>query len=148
MTDEIKFDHKGNVPVPEKEDPVTAKMTSEINKKIQKEGIESQVRQDTGTEKTATKTGTMTKDVPQVVFKIAAGMIPCKRFELTEEEAQLMATNLNILIPVEGKIMALLVIILITLNKVYACLDVLKSKMGTASVEAEKPKEKLPDLIT
>ena len=145
MSEEIKFEHKGNIEIPAKGDPVTEKMIQDINKKIQKEGLEGEIRESTGTEKDATKTGGFTKDVPQVVFRIIAHEIPCKNFELTENEAQIMATNLNILVPVDGKIAALIIIVLIILNKVYICLDAIKARGKPAE---EKPKEQLPPQIS
>jgi hypothetical protein len=145
MTDDISFEIKKPVDIPEKGDPVTEKMIQDINKKIQKEGLEGEIREATGTEKEGKKTG-VTKDVPQVIFRIIAAQIPCKKFELDDNEAETIAANLNILLPLDGKIAAILVITLIVLNKVYICLDAINAKMGKKKPD-EEIGAKLPEQI-
>jgi hypothetical protein len=144
MSDEVGFTDHGKIAVPEKGDIATERIVADINKKITKETLEAGIRQETGT--APEKKGTMTKDVPQMVFRIAASVIGCKKFELDDEEASTIAANLNILIPIEGKIAALVVIVMITLNKVYICLDAIKLKFGTKPVEEAAPKDLPPQL--
>jgi len=146
MSEEIKFEHKGNIAIPEKGDPVTEKMIQDINKKIVKEGLEGEIREATGTEKESSKKGNITKDVPQVVFRIIAAQIPCKKFELDDSEAETIAANLNILLPVDGKIAALIIIVLIVLNKVYVCLDAINARKGKLPAD-EKKDVTLPEQI-
>lgn len=143
MGEEIKFEHKGNIEIPDKGDVKTEKIVSDVEKKIAREQIEGAVRQDTGT--APDKKGTLTKDVPQAAFRILAGVIDCPKFQLTDDEAASFAANLNILIPVEGKIAALLVLILITLNKVWTCMDAIKMKFGQRG-SLEEPQIKKKDL--
>ena len=146
MTDEIAFKDLGNIEIPDKGDVKTEKIVAEVERKIAREQIEGVVRQDTGTE--PEKKGTLTKDVPQAAFRIMAGIIDCQKFMLTDDEAAAFAANLNILIPVEGKIAALMVLILITLNKVWICMDAIKLKFGRrGSLEEIPKKEKLPEPI-
>ena len=150
MSDEISFEHKGNIEIPEKGDVATEKIIQEVNAKIKKEQIEGEIRKDTpGAE--PEKKGSLTKDVPQAVFRLVARVIECEKFKLDDDEAATFAANLNILIPIEGKIAAFLIILLIVLNKVYICMDAIKAKFGHKKPEFDelsKPsKEKLPEVI-
>ena len=135
---EIEFKDLGKIPIPDKGDVKTEKMTAEIEKKITKEQLEGQIREDTGT--APEKKGTLTKDVPQMAFRIIGGFIDCKRFELSEDEAQIFATHLNILLPLEGKVISLFIILMIVLNKVYLCLDKIKAMQNKGGLEPEQPK--------
>ena len=147
MAEEIKFEHKGNIEIPDKGDIKTEKIVADVEQKINREKIEGAVRQDTGT--APEKKGTLTKDVPQAAFRIIAGVIDCPKFMLTDDEAASFAANLNILIPLEGKLAALMVLILITLNKVWTCLDAIKLKFGRRGSLDEMPvkKEKLSEQL-
>jgi hypothetical protein len=145
MSDEVGFTDHGKIAIPEKGDIATEKIIADVNKKIAKETIEAGIRQETGT--APEKKGNLTKDVPQMVFRIAASVIGCKKFELDDDEASTIAANLNILIPIEGKIAALVVILMITLNKVYICLDAIKLKFGTKPIDEPPTKEKLPEQL-
>jgi hypothetical protein len=144
---EITFEDKGDIDVPEKGDVNTEKMAAEVRKKVQKENIETVVRKEEGAEKPVEKKGSMTKDVPQLVFKICAKVIGCKNFELDDSDAQTFATHLNILIPIEGKLASLVVLVMITLNKVYICMDVITAKFaskGALEERGQKPSD-LPE---
>ena len=147
--EEIGFIDVGKSDVADKGNVVEEKMRADITKKIQKEGIETEVRQETGTEKTAAS-GSFTKDVPQLMFRIIADVIECPKFRLDDSEAATFAQHLNILLPLDGKIASLVVILMITLNKVFACLDAIKKKFGGSVAdrpdELKKPEgEKLPE---
>ena len=105
MSDEVAFEHTGDIAIPDKGDINEEKMIASVKKKIQKEVIEDSVRKEEGAEKE--KAGTMTKDVPQLVFKICSKAIACPKFELDDSEAATMATHLNVLIPLSGKMASL-----------------------------------------
>ena len=136
---DIKFEDKGKIPIPDKGDINQEKMISQVEKKIEREQIEQGVRKDTGTE--PEKKGSLTYDVPQMAFRVIAGVIDCKRFELSDEEARIMATHINILLPLEGKIISIFVILMIVLNKTYACMDAIKRLQTRGSVEAPPVKQ-------
>jgi hypothetical protein len=126
MSDTIDFKDLGNKDIPDKGEIREEKMEEDITRKIVKEEKEKEIRNETGTE--PEQKGSFTKDVPQLAFRIIGDMIPCPKFYLSDEEARIFAAHLNILIPVQGKIASLVVIIMISLNKVYACLDAIKRR--------------------
>jgi hypothetical protein len=142
----IGFQDMGASEVADKGDPVLEKMRAEVVKKVTKEGIEAEVRQETGTEKTEAK-GNFTKDVPQLAFRIIGDVIECPKFRLDDDEAAKFAYHLNILLPLDGKIASLVVLLMITLNKVYVCLDAIKRKFAKPGDAADglKQKENLPE---
>ena len=140
MAESIKFKDLGKIEVPEKSDVKEAKITSDVEQKIQREGIEQKVREETGT--LPEKKGSLTKDVPQLIFRLCASGIDCKKFELSDDEAEIFAKNLNVLIPLDGKIAALVVLIMITVNKVLLCMDAIKAKFGTKEIDAGIPAPK------
>jgi hypothetical protein len=142
---EFGFEVTKEMPVADRGDIKTEKMIQKSTDTVMKEKIDSAVRGDLGAEKP--RKGGMTKDVPQMVFRVAGSLIGCKKFELSDEEADQMATHLNILIPVEGKMVSVVFILLITLNKVYGCLDQIKAKFGAVpdDLQAGQQKPNLPE---
>jgi hypothetical protein len=147
----IAFTDKGKVEVPPRNDVIEEKLRSEIGKKLLKENIEGELRAEDGQEP-AKKKGGMTKDTPQVIFKLVGKIIQCPKFELDDGEAQLMATNLNILLPLDGKMAALVIVLMITINKCYQCFDALSRMFGPKAPEPMKtlqkqPSEPLPEQI-
>jgi len=136
--DTPSFEHTGDIKdVPKKDDVKTSKVIADEMDKINKEKTVDAVRVSMGEEpKKAEVVGTMTKDVPQLIFKLAAGFIDCKRFELDDSEAQTMVTHLNVLLPLSGKAASIVIILMITLNKVLMCIDSIRAKMGAAPAEA------------
>lgn len=147
MSDEIGFEDKGVIDVPEKGDIRTEKIISDVKKTIQKDQIKAVVSEEEGV--APEKKGSLTKDVPQMMFRIGAKIINCPKFELDESEASTMATHLNILLPVEGKMASLLVVIMITLNKVFMCMDAIKTKFNKTDIEkTDDNKPKLPEPIS
>jgi len=139
MPDNIEFKDLGKIAIPDKGDIKTERIVADVEKKIAKEQIEGAVREDTGT--APEKKGQLTKDVPQMAFRVIASVIECKKFELDDTEAQTVAANLNILLPLDGKIVAVFVILLIVLNKVYVCMDAIKAKATKpGNLEPEQPK--------
>lgn len=139
--DEMGFEDKGNIIVPEKGDVRTEKMVSDVKKGITKDQIKDELKQESGA--VEPKKGSLTKDVPQLMFKVVAKTINCPKFELDDSEAQTMATHLNILLPIEGKVASVVVILMITINKVYTCMDAITAKLRPASIE-EKPPQQPP----
>lgn len=127
MPDEISFEHKPDIKVPDKGDVRQERVIESIEKKMNREQTEAELRGEAG-EEPKEKKGSLTKDVPQMIFRICGGFIDCKKFELTDDEAQIMATHLNILLPLEGKIVSVVVILMIVLNKVYQCMDAIKNR--------------------
>jgi hypothetical protein len=148
MSDEIGFEDKGSIVIPEKGDVREEKIISDVSKGIQRDQIKTKLTEESGT--APEKKGTLTKDVPQVLFKMGAKFIDCPKFELDDQEAQTMATHLNILIPLEGKMVSLVVILMIVVNKMYVCMDAIKRKANKGALEEkeEKPAEKLPEAIS
>jgi len=146
MSDEIGFEDKGTIQIPEKGDVREEKIISDVSKGIQRDQIKTKLTEESGT--APEKKGTLTKDVPQVLFKMGARLIECPKFELDDQEAQTMATHLNILIPLEGKMVSLVVILMIVVNKVYVCMDAIKKKANKGALEEEKPADKLPEAIS
>jgi len=126
MTEEIGFKDLGNKDVPDKGDIKEERMEEQIVQKITKEEKEKEIRKETGTEPPAK--GSFTKDVPQLVFRFIGSTIPCQKFELTDSEAETFAEHLNILIPLEGKLASVVVLIMITINKVYQCMDAIRAR--------------------
>lgn len=146
-SDEVSFEDKGDIPVPDKGDITTEKVKASVKKKIQKEVIEQEVRKEEGAEKAPVSA--MTKDVPQLLFRIGAKVIQCPKFELDDGEASTMATHLNILFPISGKLASVIVIVMITLNKVYICMDAIQARFRRSSVEPQAPpKPNLPEPIS
>jgi hypothetical protein len=137
----IAFTDKGAVQVPEKEDIIEGGVRAGISRKLLKERVEGELRAEEGQDVGgATKKGGMTKDTPQVIFRLIGKVIQCPKFELDDQDATLMATNLNILLPLDGKIAALVIVIMITVNKVVICFDAI------ARLFAKKPPADLPTL--
>ena len=84
----------------------------------------------------------LTKDTPKAIFRLCAGFIDCPRFNLSDEEAEIYARSLNILFPIEGKLIAVCNILLITVGKILLCIDAIKAKFGKKEQppgETEKP---------
>ena len=126
---EFGFEDTGKKDVADKGDIKTEALTDKVKTGLKKQEIKTDLQSDAGTG--PAPTGTMTKDVPQMIFRIGASLIGCPKFELTEKEAEDVATHLNILIPMQGKIVSVVFILLIVLNKVYTCMDAIKAKLGT-----------------
>jgi hypothetical protein len=135
---EVSFQDLGNVPVPEKGDIREEARVDRVTEKIAREEVEKAVRQETGTEKEKPKTP-IPPDVPIICFKIAARFIECPKFELDEEEARILAHHLTILIPFEGKIISVIVILMVVANKVLACTDAIKKKFAPKPAPEEAP---------
>ena len=149
--DTPQFQHTGDIKdVPPKDDVKTNKVVAETVDKINKERTADAVRVSMGEEpkKAVEPVGTMTKDVPQLIFKLAAGAIECKKFELDDSEAQTMVAHLNVLLPLSGKAASVVIIVMITLNKVLACMDAIRAKMGNTPVEGKAEKEVLPEPLS
>lgn len=145
------FEHTGDIKdVPPKDDVKESKIIdSEVNK-IEADRIKENVRRSMGEAgpEEPKPVGTMTKDCPQLVFRLIGGFIGCKKFELDDAEANTMAAHLNILIPMSGKLASVVIILMITLNKVYLCLDAIKAKMSKEPVEEKDKKEPLPEPLS
>lgn len=146
MPDEISFENKGNIEIPDKGDIRQERVVEGVKKTIQREQIDQVVREAEGAEKKQAK-GSFTKDVPQLIFKIGAKQINCPRFELTEQEAETFAEHLNIVLPVSGKAASIVILIMITLNKVFICMDAIKEKMQP-KIEREPPRQDLPEQLS
>lgn len=144
MADEIGFEDKGNIDVTEKGDIRTEKLVSEVSKNLTRKQIKEEIEGESGA---VQKKGSMTKDVPQLMFKIGAKFIGCPNFELDENDAQTFATHLNILFPVEGKITSVIVLLMITINKVYICMDAIQAKFKPKQLEKEEDKPVLSEQI-
>jgi len=147
--DTAGFQHTGDIKdIPIKDDVKTSRIIADETDKITAEKIRSAVRTNAGEEpkSKAEPVGTMTKDAPQLVFRLVGGFIGCKKFELDDTEAQTVATHLNILIPMSGKLASLVVIIMITLNKVYICMDAIQAKLGKKNdmLAKSKPSDEAP----
>ena len=141
------FNDTGSIPdIPAKEDVKRQKIIADETQKIETEKIKTEVRESLGEEKPAEK-GTMTKDVPQLVFKLVGGFIECKKFELDDDEATTMATHLNVLLPLSGKAASVVIVLMITLNKVLACMDSIKAKLNKPGIETSEKKPELPEPI-
>lgn len=135
MTDEVAFKDLGNKDIPDKGNIREEKVEEDIGKKIFKEEKEKEIRGETGTEPPAK--GSFTKDVPQLAFRIVSELIPCPKFQLSDDEAKTMATHMNILLPLEGKLASVVVILMITLNKVFTCLDAIRARSKPKMVNDE-----------
>lgn len=145
MSDEIGFEDKGNIEIPEKGDIRREKMISDVKKSLTREQIKDEVKDETGMSE---KKGALTKDVPQLVFKMGAKLIGCPKFELDDSEANTMATHLNILLPLDGKLASVVVVVMITLNKVFVCMDAISAKFKRSSIEKEEEKPNLPEQLS
>jgi len=132
---EISFENKGNIEVPDKGDIRTEKMVEASKKAVDREQIDAEVRKELGAEKGEAAKGSFTKDVPQLVFNLAAKWIDCPRFALDDQEAQTFATHLNIVLPIGGKAASVVILIMITLNKVLLCMDAIKAKFAPPQIE-------------
>lgn len=149
MSPDIGFTDLGDKKIPDKGEIRTEQMTEDIEKKLTKQQLEKQIKTDAGIEPERIAKGSFTKDVPQLLFRFGAAAIPCPKFNLTDEEAQTFATHLNILLPIEGKLASIVVIVMITLNKVYQCMDAIQARRTPAASKmpndtpgfAEPPKE-------
>lgn len=146
MTEDISFEHKKDVAIPEKGDIRTEKMVADAERKVQKDQIKGAVEEKEGVAKE--KVGTLTHDVPQMGFRVIAGVIDCKRFELSEDEARIFAHHLNILLPLEGKVVSVFVLLMIVLNKVYICMDAIKRMQNKGSIDETKKAADLPPQMT
>lgn len=148
--DTISFEDTGEIAnVPVKDDVETSKIVADETQKIKGEKVRDAVRVRLGEEpKKQEPVGTLTKDVPQLCFRIVGGFIGCKKFELDDAEAQTYATHLNILFPVSGKMISVVVLVMITLNKVYVCMDALKLKFGHKPAEEEEKQPDLPEQLS
>jgi len=144
MGDEIGFEDKGVINIPEKGDIREEKMVSDVKKNLDRKQIKETLEGETGA---VEKRGSMTKDVPQIIFKIGAKFIGCEKFELDDAEAQTFATHLNILIPLEGKLTSLVVILMITVNKIYGCMDAIQAKFKPKTIKKEQEHQNLPEQI-
>jgi len=129
MSEEISFKDEGKIEVPEKGNVIEEKMAATVRKKIMQENIDATIREEEGAEKVQPK-GSFTKDVPQMAFKICAKLINCPKFELSDEEAQTFSTHLNIVLPISGKVASLVVLVMITMNKVLACMDAIQKRLA------------------
>ena len=138
MPDEVSFEDLGAVPVPPKGDIKTEAVIDKVTAKIEREEVETVVRKDTGTEKEKPK-APIPPDVPKMIFRIVAHAIECPKFELDDEEARTVAHHLTILIPFEGKIISLIVILMVVANKTLTCMEAIKKKF------APKPPADVPD---
>ena len=148
MPDEVSFEDLGPVEVPAKGDLKTEAIKDKVEAKITREVVEAEVRQDTGTEKAKPSTP-IPPDVPIMCFKMVAKVIECPRFELDDEEARIVARHLTILIPFEGKIISVIVILMVVLNKTFTCMDAIKKKFAPAPAPMEAPpKAYKPDMDT
>jgi hypothetical protein len=138
--------------IPPKENAKVNKAVADETDRIERERVKETVRVSMGEQPAApVPVGTMTKDCPQLVFRVLADVIGCKKFELEDSEASTMATHLNVLIPLSGKMASLVIVLMITLNKVYVCMDAIKAKFSDKSASVEKPAEKpanLPEQIS
>jgi hypothetical protein len=146
MGEDVSFEHKKDIPIPEKGDIRTEKMIADAEKKVKKDAITGAVEEKEGVAKE--KVGTLTHDVPQMGFRVIAGVIDCKKFELSEDEARIFAHHLNILLPLEGKVVSVFVILMIVLNKVYICMDAIKRLQNKGALEPQQPKQaELPEQL-
>ena len=131
--DTAGFEHTGDInDIPVKGDVKTSRIIADETDKIGAEKIRDAVRTAAGETPKGKKepVGTLTKDAPQMVFRVVGGFIGCKKFELDDKDAEIYATHLNILFPVSGKLVSLIVLVMITLNKVYICMDAIQAKFG------------------
>ena len=133
--DTASFEHLGDIPIPEKPDMQRQAMKTQVEHKLMKEDVEKEVRQETGA--VPEKKGTLSPDMPKALFSIAAGFVECPKMNLDEDQAKIYADSLNVLFPVEGKIVALLNIIIITAGKVVTCWDAIKKKFAPAPQPAQ-----------
>jgi hypothetical protein len=147
MTD-VSFQHLPDKTIPDKGNIREEEMTEDITRKIDKQEMEKDIRKATDTEPEKDKKGSFTKDVPQLAFRFVAVLIPCPKFNLSDEDATVFAEHLNILVPIGGKYASVIVLTMIILNKVFVCMDAIqarsKPKMdneqpGFAEKEEEKP---------
>jgi len=151
--DEAEFAHTGDIPnLPPKDDVKTNKAIADETDRVNRARIQEKVRISMGEQPAEPKpVGTMTRDCPQLIFRLAAKVIGCKQFELDDAEAQTMATQLNVLIPLSGKMAAFVVVMMITLNKVFICYDAIMRKFRKEPAEAKeavaKPEE-LPEPLS
>jgi len=148
---EIGFENVGQMPVADRGNLKAEKMVQAVEDKVMKEQINSAVRKETGTE-TPKKGDGITKDVPKLLFRFGAKIIGCPRFNLDDAEAEVFARHLNILVPIEGKMASVVVLLMITINKCYECFDAIKDKLspkGDAPDELKDDKtgEPLPEQI-
>jgi hypothetical protein len=150
MGEEIGFNDEGSIEIPDKGDMKTEAIVDQTKTKILREQIEGEVRQETGTEKEKPKTP-IPADVPKLCFRMVAKYIECPKFEIDDDEARTIAHHLTILIPIEGKLISVIVILMVVVNKVIVCMDAIKRKMQGDVKDDLKPGDKanpdLPELI-
>ena len=133
--DTPEFEDLGDIEIPPKEDIHEERIKSRVEAKIEREQIEDSIRQETGTEKEKPKTP-IPPDVPALCFRMIAKAIECPKFELDDEEARTVAHHLTILLPVDGKIISAVIILMVVLNKVITCMDAIKKKLTPAPIAA------------
>lgn len=143
MSEEIGFEDKGPIEVPTKGDIITENLIDKTKKKITREEIEKQVRAETGTEPEKPKTP-IPADVPQLCFHAVAKLIDCPKFELDADEARTIAHHLTILIPIEGKMISVVVILMVVVNKVITCMDAIKRMFKPKEAETVEDKKEGP----
>lgn len=78
---------------------------------------------------------------------MVADFIDCPKFNLSDEEAGIVAKHLTILLPFEGWMVSAIVILMVIINKVIICMDAIKKKFGKEKPE-NAPESKDPrDLV-
>jgi hypothetical protein len=80
-------------------------------------------------------------EVPKLIFMVGGNVIDCKKFELTDTEAKIMANALSILLPkLNSKIYAVIVIVSITGYKISACKEAVQNKVKNMKLGFKMPK--------
>ena len=131
MTDDAKaiaFTPIPDADVSDKLDAETEHMRKQAENSVNRSIMRKEIEAEKGV--APEKRGTLTKDTPKAMFRLGAGFIGCDKFNLSDDEATIYANSLNVLFPVEGKIIAVCNIILITLGKVLTCMDAIKKKFA------------------
>lgn len=135
--DEIGFEVVEPKDAPPVQDPSTNALRQQAVRKIERELIEDQTREDLGVKKEPFTP--IPKDVPEMVFKFGSKCIKCPAFCLDEEEAKVLTTHINriceyfhINVGIAGSIVIVLIIIV---SKLIQCKDAIMSLF------TKKPKE-------
>lgn len=140
------FKDLGSMPIPDRENAEDAKTVKTELKSIRKGQVVKAVRKAAGEEDR--KKTEIPASVPKLIFHLGAKFIDCEKFNLDEKEANLIAQQLTILIPIDGKIAPILIIIAIVVEKVVVCFDRIMLKFGkTEGLDKTVKKPDLPEPI-
>lgn len=143
--DEVSFEVVTDAEVPDRADVNETQMHDAVKSAVDRAEARKQEMKDRGIAG-AERKGTLAPEMPKALFSIVAGFIDCQKFNLDDTQAKIYADSLNVLFPVEGKIVAVLNLLIITAGKCVTCYDAIKRKFAGAPKDELIPAEQKKDL--